>query len=316
MAKILIFSMSRSQTGKTRFIDRAFRDRGNETLWLRTPKILRQKKEKADAYMLGQIESFKPDIIFINSQDIPLQVLRDVSRSSIKTVIFFEDPWVKGIIPDIIERGKLADLFIVTAQGVIDEYRKAGMKNPVYMMNGCDKYEHHRRHPILPLWKSDVAFIGAARAGEPRVSLIKKLNEICNVKVYGRDWEKFGMKATLHSVHSRGYGLVCSGAKIVLGADNTGDIEGYWSDRLPFVLGCGGFLLTNYSPGMEKSYTNREHLVWYKSEEECVELVKEFLAKPLERKRIAEQGYRHEHEHNTFHHFVDRVIEFCGQIRK
>jgi spore maturation protein CgeB len=311
MPKILIFSMSRRQTGKIRFIERAFRDRGNETLWLRTPKIHRQKGEKTDSYMLGQVESFKPDIIFINSQDIPLPVLKEVSGGSIKTVIFFEDPWVKGIIPDIIERGKLVDVFIVTANGVLNEYRKAGMKNPVYMINGCDMYEHRRRRPLLPVWKSDVAFIGAARAGEPRVPLIQKLSEICRVKVYGRDWERFGMKAALKSVHSRGYALVCGGAKIMLGADNTSDIDGYWSDRLPFTLGCGGFLLTNYAPGMERFYTNREHLVWYKSPEECVDLVREFLAKRKERERIAEQGYRYVHEHHTFHHFVDRVFELC-----
>jgi spore maturation protein CgeB len=59
---------------------------------------------------------------------------------------------------------------------------------------------------------------------------------------------------------------------------------------------------------MEEFFTNREHLVWYRNEEECVELVKEFLAKPEERERIAAQGYDLVHEHHTFHHFVDKVL--------
>ena len=260
--------------------------------------------------MLGRIESFGPDIIFINSEDIPFSILKQVS-GHIKTVMFFEDPWRKDIFHRIVERGKLVDLFLVTANGLHDEYRKAGIKNPVYIINACDMYEHQKRHPILPIWKSDVAFIGAARGDEPRVPLVKKLNTICKVKVYGKEWEKFNVKATLRAVYSKGYTLICGGAKIILGSDNTSAIEGYWSDRLPYTLGCGGFLLTNYAPGMEKYYSNREHLVWYHDEEECLSLVQEYLAKTKERERIAEQGYRYMHEHHTFHHFVDRVLKLC-----
>ena len=315
MSKIFIFSKSRSKTGKIRYIERAFVERGNDILWLKTPRVLRRKGKNADAYMLDQIEFFNPDVIFINSQDIPFSVLKQISGGPIKTVMFFEDPWVTRILPDIFERGKLVDIFLVTAEGVLEEYRKAGVKNPVYIINACDMYEHRRRHPILPIWKSDVAFIGAARENESRVQLIRKLDEICNVKVYGKNWEQINKKATLKNIYPRGYTLVCGGAKIVLGADNTSSIYGYWSSRLPFTLGCGGFLLTNYVPGMEKFYTNREHLVWYKSEDECVDLVQEFLAKPKERERIADQGYRYVHEHNTFHHFVDRVLALCDQNR-
>ena len=316
MSKVFIFSKSRSKTGKIRYLERAFIERGHDILWLKTPRVLRRKGKNADAYMLDQIESFNPDIVFINSQDIPFSVLRQISGGSIKTVMFFEDPWVTRILPDVFERGKLVDIFLVTAEGVLEDYRRAGVKNPVYIINACDKYKHRRRHPILSIWKSDVAFIGAAREKESRVDLIQRLDEICNVRVYGKNWELISKKATLKNIYPRSYSLVCGGAKIVLGADNTSSIYGYWSSRLPFTLGCGGFLLTNYVPGMEKFYTNREHLVWYKSADECIDLVKEFLAKPEERERIADQGYRYVHEHNTYHHFVDRVLALCDQTRK
>ena len=169
---------------------------------------------------------------------------------------------------------------------------------------------------MLSLWKSDVAFIGAARLSEPRVLLIQRLNDLCKVKVYGKNWEQFGIKPTLKVVGPKGYGLICAGAKIFLGADATSNIDGHWSNRLWLTLGCGGFLLTNYVPGLEEFFTNHEHLVWYHDEEECIALVKEYLTKPEERKRIADTGYKYVHEHHTFHHFLDKVLALCDTIQE
>lgn len=292
-------------------ITRAFREKGCETLWLNPSRIVRWKKDEADGHILKALNSFKPDIVFIFSQDIPLGVLEKISGSSMKTVMFYVD-WRPHLPESLIARARLVDYFLVTSRGLLDVYRREGVKNPVYFLDACDRYEHRKRSPLLSLWKSDLAFIGAARADEPRVSLISRCLEVCNVKIYGRDWEKFGIRTTLKSVGPRGYGLICGGSKIILGADITSETEGYWSNRLWLTLGCGGFLLTNYVPGMEEVFKNREHLVWYRSEEECISLVREYLAKPEERKRIADSGYRYVHEHHTFHHFVDRVLELCS----
>jgi spore maturation protein CgeB len=62
---------------------------------------------------------------------------------------------------------------------------------------------------------------------------------------------------------------------------------------------------------MEEIFTNRKHLVWYHDEEECIFLVREYLEKPEERKRIAEEGYNLVHNQHTFHHFVDKVLAIC-----
>ena len=312
MPKIVVFGISKRHTRTVAHIVRAFRDRANETLWLNPAKIIRRKRTKAEDYMLEKIERFTPDIIFIYNDNIPVSVLRQVSLTNIKSVIFYED-WRTEIPQDLIERACIVDLFLVTSRGLLDHYKKAGVRNPIYFTNTCDKYDHHRRRPILPIWKSDVAFIGAARKNEPRERLVKRLQQVCNIKVYGRNWEKFNIRATLRQVYPRGYALICGGAKIMLGADITGTVEGYWSDRLWLTLGCGGFLLTNYVPGIEEIFTNRKHLVWYHDEDECIVLVKEYLEKAREREEIAEQGYRYVHEHHTFHHFVDRVLALCDQ---
>lgn len=311
MPKVIVFGKSKSRTRKVAHIARAFREQGNETLWINPAQIRRRKGDQAEQYIMDRIETFNPDIVFIMSMDIPLPVLKKISGTRIKTVQFYVDSWRLELMPKLAQWGSLTDIFLVTAKGLHDRYRAEGIKNPVFFTDACDGHDHRRRHPVLPIWKSDVSFVGAARADEPRLALVRKLNERYRVKVYGKNWEQFGIKPTLKEVGPRGYGLICSGAKIFLGADATSTIEGHWSNRLWLTLGCGGFLLTNYVKGMEEIFTNRQHLVWYHDDEECLSLVSEFLAKPDERKRIADEGYRFVHRHHTFNHFVDKVLALC-----
>lgn len=310
MMRVAIFGKSKKRTRKVAHITRAFREKGCETIWLNPSRIARWKGNSADEHILKALDSFKPDIVFIFSQDIPLRVLENISGSAIKTVMFYVD-WAPQIPGSLIERGRRVDVFVVAVKGMVERYREMGIKNPVFLMDACDRYDHHRQTPLLPLWKSDVAFIGQARPDELRLRVVRRLRDICRVRVYGRNWKDFGIRPTLRSVGPRGYRLICSGAKIVVGADKAHDVAYGWSNRLWLTLGCGGFLLTNYVPGMEEVFTNREHLVWYRSEEECISLVREYLEKPDERYRIAEAGYRYVHEHHTFHHFVDRILELC-----
>lgn len=313
MPRVMVFGKSKRRTRKVAHIARAFREQGNKTLWLNPAQIQRRKGESTNEYILERIAEFRPDIIFFVSMDIPFAVLKEVSGKGIKIVQFYVDSWRLELLPKVAQWGSLADLFLVTASGLHEQYRSAGIRNPIFFTDACDRHDHVRRHAILPVWKSDVAFVGAARADEPRVELVQRISQACRMKIYGKNWEQFGIQPTLREVGPRGYGLICSGAKIVLGADATSDIEGHWSNRLWLTLGCGGFLLTNYVKGMEKIFENRKHLVWYHDEQECVSLVREYLARPDERKSIADEGYRFAHEHHTFNHFADRVLALCRE---
>jgi hypothetical protein len=313
MYRVIFFGKSKRRTRTTTHLVRAFRERGNETLWLNPSKIRRRKKGGTDRLILNRIDSFNPDVVFVYSADIPLTILQKISSSRIKTVMYYEDLSLE-VPPTLAEKGRLVDFFLATNIGMQREYQKAGIANPIYFVGACDRYDHRQRRPILPLWKSDIAFIGKARPGEARVTLVRKLREKFKVKVYGKNWEDFDIKATLKMVTPRSYGLICGGAKIILGADITSEVQGYWSNRLWLTLGCGGFFLTGYVHGIEDYFENKKHLVWYHDESECLNLASEYLAKPRARQEIARQGYELVHKHHTFHHFVDRVISLCMTV--
>lgn len=316
MPRIMVFGKSKRKTRKVAHIARAFRELGNETLWINAQKTRRFLGPLSEPYLLMRIRRFDPDIVFIHSMDLPLTVLERISGGKAVTVMYYHDGWRLDQIEKVGMWGSKVDLFLENAEGIHDRFREVGIREPVFILEGCDRHDHRVRKALLPVWKSDVAFVGAAREGEARVRLVRELSRICEVKVYGKGWRKFGIKATLPEVRPRGYAKVCSGAKIVLGVDAVTTIRGHWTNRLWLTLGCGGFHLTNYIPGMEEVFENRTHLVWYHSEEECVSLVQEYLSKPEERKRIAMAGYRYVHEHHTFHHFAQRVLDLCGKVSK
>ena len=62
--------------------------------------------------------------------------------------------------------------------------------------------------------------------------------------------------------------------------------------RIWDVLGCGGFLLTNFQAEIPSYFKHKEDLVCCESIEELVELAGYYLKHEEERRRIAENGYR------------------------
>ena len=146
MPRIIVFGKSKRRTKTTTHVVRAFRERGNETVWLNPYKVRRRKKNEIDKWILKQLDSFNPDIVFIYSKDIPLTILQKIAGSTIKTVMYYED-WSPEVSPSLAEKGKLVDFFLTTNKGMHREYRQAGITNPIYFVGACDRYDHRRSRP-------------------------------------------------------------------------------------------------------------------------------------------------------------------------
>lgn len=74
--------------------------------------------------------------------------------------------------------------------------------------------------------------------------------------------------------------------------------------RIWDVLGCGGFLLTNYQAEIPYYFKEREDLVCFDSLEDLCEKVGYYLEHEEERKRIAWNGYRKVREK---HSYIERI---------
>ena len=316
--RLLFFGKTRKRTQTPSFFVKAFRSQGITVRAVNYRKLERLwGKLLTEKYLFFTLNRFQPQLVFINTIDIPFKMLSQISRKT-KVAIYLPDlialsdnSAFSGLITpykeEMIERGKLTDYFFITNQGQISFLKEQGIKNPIFITQGCDREAHRIIKSKSKKWKSDVAFIGNAEETE-RINLITEVAKHCNLKIWGGEWKKYGLKCHKRNVYPDKFAKICSGAKIILGIDASNQVEGYFSNRTWITLGCGGFLLTRYVPGLEKIFTNKKHLVWYHNVEECLHLIAEYLKKDEERERISREGYHYVHEHHTYDHVVQRIL--------
>ena len=134
-----------------------------------------------------------------------------------------------------------------------------------------------------------------------------------DVHVYGHGWDYLTGPENLHVhefVTEDEFARVCSGAKIVLGINGVNDVRMYASWRRTVnTMACGAFHLTHYVPGMETLFRNREHLVWFESVAEALDLIDHYLTHDRERDEIAGKGREEVLRAHTWDARISRMLD-------
>ncbi|MCR5249143.1 MAG: DUF3880 domain-containing protein [Lachnospiraceae bacterium] len=84
-------------------------------------------------------------------------------------------------------------------------------------------------------------------------------------------------------------------------------LKSIWSGiplRAMDIMGCGGFLLSNYQPDLEAEFVPGEDFVYYESLDDAVEKAAYYLEHEEERRRIAMNGYE---KVKRYHNFRDKL---------
>ena len=84
--------------------------------------------------------------------------------------------------------------------------------------------------------------------------------------------------------------------------------------RIWDILACGGFLLTNYQPELDKFLVPGVHLETYRTLDELVEKAVYYLEHDEEREAIALKGYRKVCEEDTVLHRVISIIKIINSV--
>jgi spore maturation protein CgeB len=250
------------------------------------------------------VDSFRPDAIVIFSGDIQDETF-DHFHGRIKTALLLDDYFpIEAPVTRYIKR---VDVFFHTMTGQLEEYRAAGTRHAVYLHSGVDPDWHVRSTPSRA-FASDVAFVGGAVYPD-RIDLIKTLHKEVDLKIYGSGWRKFDIQPARDRIAVKDFSRVCASAKIIVGIDKAADRELYFSNRTWFVLGCGGFLLTRYIPGLERIFANHKHMVWYRDSEEALDQIRFYLKNDAFRKRIASTGHDYVHTHYPFDRMASNMVD-------
>jgi len=225
-------------------------------------------------------------------QVFPPDFWREVSKSGPSLIAWYFD-WIKnyhGRDKDYLLRLKEFDLILSTDGFENNVYQ--GL-NRQWLPHACDPKVYF---PVEGKQFYDAGFIGHVYSPY-RKKLIEGLIKKYNFASMGLNDNCWGPV----------YALSCSQVKIMVGDNMRNDIPGYWSDRLYLSLACGAFLLYPRVGGIERYFTDGEHLVLYDSVDDLYKKIDYWLPREDERRRIALDGSAHA---RLNHSWQIRVKEF------
>lgn len=77
------------------------------------------------------------------------------------------------------------------------------------------------------------------------------------------------------------------------------------------ILGCGGFLLTNYQPELAEFFVPDEDFVYFESPEDMIEKINYYQSHQETRKNIAHNGWQKIQKNFTYEIVLDKIFSIC-----
>lgn len=158
---------------------------------------------------------------------------------------------------------------------------------------------------------NDLVFVGARgyhRAWTHRQQLLDHLE-----LKYGGRFTRAGGDAPTGTVRGDALNRLYANSKIAVGDTYCAgyDYPDYWSDRVPETLGRGGFLLMPRVPGIEKQFTDGEHLaLWEFGDFDDLDAkIAYYLEHEDEREKIRRAGHEHVKATATYKHRWHSILD-------
>lgn len=249
------------------------------------------------------VSSFEPDLVLTTRHAWLLGEarLRRIFRGR-RSVFWYFDP---EPYPGTLELGRLVDALYITYRGQLERYRAAGFPVVRFLPQGMDP---DRDHPVpaRPEFRCDVSFVGSGPYPY-RWEILRAVAKVAALQIRGPGWQDAppDLPVAGGPVHGDTFAAVIASAKIALGADAMpaqSNDEASASNRMWKILGCGGYYLGPYVPGIEHFARDGEHCVWYRSHEEAITKIGAALGDPGARTRIASAGRAHALANHTYAH--------------
>ena len=154
-------------------------------------------------------------------------------------------------------------------------------------------------------------FLGRQSTAIARQNILGKLSEHFNVTVYTHENCKsylpnviYGGKVDYYNGMPAIFQNSRINLNITLKTIQTGIPLRAWD-----ILGCGGFLLSNYQEELCDYFVPGEDFIYYESAEDAIEKTAYFLNHENERIEIAQNAVKKIAAHHTFHNRVEEMFK-------
>ena len=275
------------QNNEQKYLEAAFRRAGHYVEvfdYLNTPD--------ADEVFLSKVDELKPEVIHCQFQGT--NALRPASLGKAKMICSpIITQWTGDVrndppyIPEYIEYGKYCDLNLVCNVTDIDTYINEGLKNVYYWQNAIAVPEQIGE----PAGNArGIIFCGGNyerfNQSEERRNLIAAFRQEFGdlFQVYGSGWEPSQSLPWDEQTNSyaRSY--------LILGHNNVGGKEWWFSDRQLIAMGSGRPHLAQWSTAIEDLFIEGVECCFYKTIGEAIDKAKWLLENPDAAARIGLRG--------------------------
>ena len=205
------------------------------------------------------------------------------------------------------------------------DYNRHGIAAHLLMF-ACNP-NYHRPGAPDPRFNHDIIFAGnnysyhPARQRGVATVLQPIIDQGYDLQVYGNEWwldpnQAYTIPASYYGCYMANEDLprACASARIILGLHSVDTSRTMMSMRTFEIEGCGGLYLTQWTPALEEMFINQRHLVWTKSREETLDLVKYYLQHPELRQRIALQGQSEVYQKHTYQQRAHDIMPYLQQL--
>ena len=287
-------------------------------------KYIKENKSTIGNVFLEACKKIKPDWVYfmLDAETLPLNVIK-LAKEALPNTIFTN--WTGDVREKpkqfVAELGKVVDITLIVSTGQLDMYRNNGLKRVEFLQAGIDTEKFFRMsendrkniydqlgHDIVFCANNSSHFPGALLRGEVASRLSKLYSK--RFGLYGGGWEH--RNSTRGSITYFVQNRVYNGSKIVISINNFNDVEMYFSARQLAAMGSGTLTISAYVPGLERYFDNNHDLVWFKSADECMDLVQYYLKHEDEARQIGINGAKKIQEFHSRVEFIKRLATRLG----
>ncbi len=214
----------------------------------------------------------------------------------------------RGFVDGIIEAQLKIYGYNFIEEILTDDFVSSFLKYNPDIYHFPDKYDKNYKALIAQ------QYISVKVAEQERLRALKMLSDNFNVDIYtGSD------TSSMPNINNRGFAkshtempLIFNQSKININM-TAKSIRTGLPLRIFDILGCGGFLITNYQAELPEFFEIGTDLVAYESLEDLKEKCLYYLKHEDERKQIAENGYNKVNELHTFDKRLLEILQIVFQ---
>jgi hypothetical protein len=210
-----------------------------------------------------------------------------------------------------------------------DIYRNNGVKNIKTWYQACDPELYFPVHNNLDQCSFDICFLGKDKSFIEhewyqeysvyyRKKIVLALNKVSDIRLMlvGKGWDGSCFQNYMTGAFQELANYVMSCSVMTLGIQGSPHIRGGFSIRFFNHLCTGRLHVALYCKGIERYFENGKHLVWFKTIDELIEIIRYYKNHLDEADRIGMVGRELVLKKHTYKNRAKELLQFYREWRK